>query len=57
MDSGDKFRECPFVTFHAQSCKPRQIGIHSVLIFKIADAWDHADASAFHQPKLKSFQI
>ena len=57
MDSCANFCECPFVAFHARSCKPRWSGIHSVKFSKWRTPGNHADASAFHQPKLKSFQI
>ena len=55
MDSCANFRECPFVGFHARSRKPWRSWIHGVKFSKWRTSGNHADASAFHQPKLKSF--
>ena len=55
MDSCANFRECPFVGFHARLRKPRRSWIHGVKFSKWRTSGNHADASAFHQPKLKYF--
>ena len=57
MDSCANFRECPFVGFHARSRKPRRSWIHGVKFSKWRTSGNRADASAFHQPKLKSYQL
>ena len=43
--------------FHARSRKPRRSWLHGVKFSKWRTSGNYADASAFHQPKLKYFQL